>query len=370
MQIFVHLLNDFSGSPRIINDKIAAYSRLGEDCYVITSGNQGFIEIARYQHRVVPYAKHPNRLRWTMRLASWYCRCFLTLLGVARRGDIVHCSTMLTAPLLLAARLKGARTVSHVMETKLKPPLFKWILRRFVSAFAEHVVYLSNYVATAEPFPKRPRTVTYPGIDERIFDAGAAHLARRPPMGRASGPLTVALICSLAWYKGCKTFLELAAQPRARAIRFLLVINGTPAEFAAQTGGKRLPPNLAVRFRVANVEELLPDIDVLISLTDRRGWVETFGLTLVEAMAFGRPVLAPNIGAPIEFVVPGRNGFLIEETDQRQILSVLETLRDNSDVYATLSDGAAQTAAEYSPAKFQQRIAREFAFLQAGSSPR
>jgi glycosyltransferase involved in cell wall biosynthesis len=42
-------------------------------------------------------------------------------------------------------------------------------------------------------------------------------------------------------------------------------------------------------------------------------WEEPFGLVMVEAMACGTPVIAFNRGAAPEIVIPGENGFLVED---------------------------------------------------------
>lgn len=175
MHIFIHLLNDFSGSPRIINEKIGCYRQLGADCFVITNSNEGFIRVENYPHQLVPYEKHPKMLLWAIRLLVWHLRTFFTVLQIAKRNDVVHASTLLTSPHLLAARLKGARAVSHIMETKVSPVIHKRLLLSFVRRFSNRLVYLSAYVETAlgSQFIKQPHHITYPCIDQSILDAAA-----------------------------------------------------------------------------------------------------------------------------------------------------------------------------------------------------
>ena len=47
--------------------------------------------------------------------------------------------------------------------------------------------------------------------------------------------------------------------------------------------------------------------------------VETFGMTILEAMAYGVPSIAPNIGGPIELIEDGYNGFCVDVTDARSL---------------------------------------------------
>lgn len=362
MHVFVHLLNDFSGSPRILNDKIRVYRELGESCFVITNSPDGFISLEEGAHQLVSYAKHRNRIIWAFKLLAWYPRAALAILAVLRRGDTLHCNTLLTAPLLAAGRLRRAQCVSHVMETRIKPPLFKALLRSSVRMFADRVVYLSRYVAAEEAFPgtRIKVTTTYPAVDRAIFSAGLAH---RSAPGPVEPGFRVGLICSLVWYKGVREFVSLARAVSDESMSFILVLNGTRDALARMLNGEALPANLEVHTNVRDVSALLARMHVLLSLTNRTGWVETFGLTLVEAMAFGKPVIAPNVGAPVEFVVPGENGYLVDESDLSSVLVVLRRLAGDPQLYSRLSSGASRAAAAFSPEAFREAVKREIDFL-------
>jgi glycosyltransferase involved in cell wall biosynthesis len=67
------------------------------------------------------------------------------------------------------------------------------------------------------------------------------------------------------------------------------------------------------------------DVCVLPSLA------EPFGLALAEAMALGRPTIATRAGGPLEIVLPGETGLLVEPRSPREMAyALIEIARDST----------------------------------------
>ena len=367
MHIFLHLLNDFSGSPRIINEKIRCYQKLGLACFVVTNSSSGFISLDAVEHKLIPYAKHSNKIAWAFNLFLWHLRAFFFILGKAGKGDTVHCNTMLTAPHLFAARLKGARAVAHLMEIRVSPAVHKNLMLFFVKRYADKVIYLSRYVKQelGGILRNSPDHITYPCIDPDILAAARHALSSaRPEIDRLTtrhSEFTVCLICSLIWHKGFREFVQLAWL--CPEFRFELIINGTAENFHQQIPQQELPSNLVVRFNVKQISVILQNVDLLVSLTKREGWIETFGLTLIEAMAFSLPVIAPGVGAPTEFIVNKGNGYLVDESDLPNIARIIRQLQGSASLYQQLAASALETSERFTPARFLDAIKSEAEFI-------
>lgn len=76
---------------------------------------------------------------------------------------------------------------------------------------------------------------------------------------------------------------------------------------------------------------------------------ETQGMVLAEAMAAGKPVVALDGPGVREIVGDGANGFLLEgDADEEDFAAALGRLIDDRDLSNRLSEGARETAREYS----------------------
>ena len=52
--------------------------------------------------------------------------------------------------------------------------------------------------------------------------------------------------------------------------------------------------------------------------------IEDFGVTGVEAMAAGTPVIAYNEGGPLDYVVPGKTGLFFDKQDVKSLIKTIE----------------------------------------------
>lgn len=55
-------------------------------------------------------------------------------------------------------------------------------------------------------------------------------------------------------------------------------------------------------------------------------WYETFGLTVVEAMAYSKPVIGSNIGGITEIIEDEETGYLVAPNDKEQLAERIQTL--------------------------------------------
>ncbi len=72
-------------------------------------------------------------------------------------------------------------------------------------------------------------------------------------------------------------------------------------------------------------------------------WFETFGLTVVEAMSFGKPVIGSNIGGISEIIENGYNGFLTEPENEIDLADKINHLLKDKFVLREMGRSARNT---------------------------
>jgi glycosyltransferase involved in cell wall biosynthesis len=121
-------------------------------------------------------------------------------------------------------------------------------------------------------------------------------------------------------------------------------------------------PELAKLKRMAgpSVEFLgyVPDEDMPAHLASAQAFLfaayEDFGVTPVEAMATGTPVIAYKAGGALDYVIPGKTGEFFKEQTAESLVEVLQNFETSKFDPAVIS----QHAASFSPAVFHETMQR------------
>lgn len=346
-----HLLNDFSGSPKVLSQLLKGWTAAGHEVHLCSStSTPGFLS------GIAGISLHENYYRFfrfvPLRLVVLMASQFLTLLLLlirVKREDVVYVNTILPFGAAIAGRIKGARVIYHIHETSVNPLIFKNFLLFWVRCCAAEVVYVSDFLANEEPINK-PSHILWNAIGDDFREQAEAH---RQHEWEGSNVL---MICSLKRYKGVDEYVKIA---RACAeLHFDLVVNASQQEIAAYFMGAALPANLTVYPAQSNVHPFYQRAGVVMNLSRPEEWKETFGLTALEGMVYGLPVIVPQVGGIAEVVRDGQAGFHYNGKDTDFIVACLRKLKNKPAHYQAVSRRAAEEAARFSASAFLARSIR------------
>ena len=84
---------------------------------------------------------------------------------------------------------------------------------------------------------------------------------------------------------------------------------------------------------------------------------EGFGIVFLEAMAFGKPIIGPNYGAPAELIRHGECGFLVDPEDPAAVADALLHLLNAPQEAKSMGESASRwVRQEYSFNSLCQRL--------------
>jgi GT2 family glycosyltransferase/glycosyltransferase involved in cell wall biosynthesis len=190
---------------------------------------------------------------------------------------------------LAAATLRGGRPPIVFQHNDLLPGP---AIARAVHAAAERAdVTLALSHCIAADLDVRGTRVIYPGVD----------LERFSPAPIPDGPPEVLLLGAIVDWKRPEVALEVVARTRGVRLRVAGGPIGSDGESLLETlRARAAQPDLAGRVELAGPVEDVPGAlrraSCLLHCADR----EPFGRVLAEALAAGRPVVAPAAGGPLE----------------------------------------------------------------------
>ena len=287
------------------------------------------------------------------------------------KPDLIICTHLALGPIGKLLAQLGPRAywiVVHGIEAWVELPGWKSMaLRRadrviVTSAFSREQVVLRHHV-DQNRISSLPCT-----LDEtllRIEPAKDGVCARIPATQRLV--ITVARMAASERYKGHDVVLRCLPSVVAKIPNLTYVIVGGGDDrprlegLAQELGltehvvftGEVTDSELAALYHRSEVF-LLPARTV-IDKSKAKG--EGFGIVFLEAMAFGKPVIGPNYGAPVELIRHGETGLLVDPENPEAVAEALLSLLTNPDRAREMGKaGSEWVKRHYSFGSFRERL--------------
>lgn len=350
--VCVHLLNDYSGSPLVFSEAIKGLAKSGHQIDLYTSGqSQGFLTGLPVQDNTFWYRFYKNKyLRLTAFMISQMV-LFLKLLKYWRQPIDIYINTILPFGAALAGKVMNKKVIYHLHETSINPPRFKKMLQLIAESTANTAIYVSHYLMKKEPLRGVTSSVVHNALPDEFVNKASSYRLHKIP---GHGPFCVLMLCSLKTYKGVNDFVELAE--RMPHIQFELVLNSSQIYIDRFFASKKLPDNLQTYAATDNVHPFYERANLVLNLSHPDQWIETFGMTILEAMCYGIPVIAPPVGGVTELVMPNINGFLKDVRSKHDLRNTIHQIYADPILCKRLSEQALITSEKFKSDIMQQKV--------------
>jgi len=335
---------DLQGAERCLLDLVTRLDRRRFETLVLLPWKGPLVEILEHAH--IPYVVRrisrwvPSKRNASMHYFVAYVKelraRLWSLLNLIERENVqllyTNTSTLLEGA--LAARRAGIPHLWHIHEhlrdnPDLKLPLPATWIDRITLALSDRILTPSKVLAESR-FPNSAKVRIVPnGIDLNAFNQGDGASIRQEFAILDQAPI-ITFIGAVSRTKDPLTFAQAAAliQRQFPGAHFFLAGAHADPDLTAEI--KRFACEAGIRhwhmpgFR-KDVADILAAATVHVSTSQR----ESFGRTLIEAMAAGKPVVATHCGGPEEVVADGETGFVVPPRDpEATAAAVLELLND------------------------------------------
>ncbi|MGC9093888.1 MAG: glycosyltransferase family 4 protein [Bacteroidota bacterium] len=226
-------------------------------------------------------------------------------------------------------------------------------LSRYVLQEADLILSVSQHCAREVAYlgldPGLVRVIRY-GINVEEFSPAADAAAIRSQYG-LEGKRVVLFAGQIRLRKGPQVLLEAAPEILRRIPQTIFLVVGPDHGIAADLQKRSVELGVDSQFLLVGPvpDENLPaffgacDVFVFPSCTT----IECLGLSIVQAMSCGKPVVASNIGGVPEVVVDGVTGFLVKPNDPRQLAQKIILLLENEELRVKMGKAAREHAIQY-----------------------
>lgn len=311
------------GGERSLLDIIEAFSKIKYNVTVAipSTDNSGYIQlILKYSVKIAFF-----NYGWWKQSSNLDNRATELFSSIIKENhiDAVHVNTIMLREPLIAAKKLNIPGIVHAREIITHDPDLCKVIGQTSTQIISEVLKNSDYIianskATSLCFNKPEITFIIPNTT----DISKFNISNNI----SDNEISIALISSNIPKKGINDFFAIASilQETTPFARFLLIgpENNYTKEYAERKNKGEFK-NVEITGYISDSLDAIRRSNIVLNLSH---FQESFGRTVLEAMAARRPVVAYNWGAVPELVTDGENGFLVPFADTNGIAECLRKL--------------------------------------------
>jgi glycosyltransferase involved in cell wall biosynthesis len=275
--------------------------------------------------------------------------CLLRLRQVlSRRGvDLVHVNNYRSAPFgLLVARWAGVPCVSTVREMIAPDKVRQYRLRR-LDALVAVCDSVARILVDAGVPQDRVGTVRS-GVSLPPMPTESARRKLRESLGNAADDPLIGIVAHILPHKGFDDLVQALPLIVRRIPRVRCLVVGEAPRKRYMNHLLELAERLAVRDRLVWVgaQDDVPRFLAAMDLFVLPSHTEGLPLTVLEAMAAGRPVVGTAVGGIPEAVRHGETGFVVPPRDPRRLAEAVIDVLANPALAKSMGEAGRARAGE------------------------
>ena len=283
-----------------------------------------------------------NFLPFFLRLL-WLAKCF--------RVDLIHANNepFCNRAALLVAKVLQIPCICHIRGGDHEgSQLMQWTY-----SLPDHFISVSHWVSKSLQenlhIAANKISVVYDGIALEKLNIYADGTQFRDTYHVADDDFAVGLVGLLIPWKGQVLFLEAAKLLRSKnPCLKMLIIGGTPDDCIAyeallrqRVKDEQLTEMIIFTGHISSMETVYNGLDVVLSASTQP---EPLGTVVIEAMAMGRPIIAPNHGGAAEMIRHDETGLLFDPGDMQSLANAIEKLCCSKSLRVKLGENARSVA--------------------------
>ena len=350
--VFFHLFNNFSGSPKVLRD-IISLTHNDYNISLVTSNSIGFLSNIPVKTKLIPYSWTSNKILLLFRFLRAQLYLIIYALTFNKKNTIFYINTHQPSIVGLIGKLAGKRIIFHIHETHKSQKHFGLIYKLIRKMVKGDEIFVSEFIKNIEEIESNRSKVIYNTVSDKFYDKTRSFNY----LPYKNDSFNVIMICSLKDYKGVPELLEICQLlNNKKNISFQLIVDANKNEIANYFKNFTVANNIKIFTRTINPEPYYNNASLLLCLTRMEEWIETFGLTVLEAMTFGIPCIVPPLGGPTELVDHNINGYQISGNNTEKIAQTILKLSNNPNLCNTLSIKAKIKSENFKPSIFKGEI--------------
>lgn len=227
---------------------------------------------------------------------------------------LIHCGDLFVIRTLIWAANKLAIPIIAHVHFPIETPALRWIFRRKPKAI--HFIYCSQELADA--VKPRVDSILVSATHQTIHNGVDTEKYKKfePKIGVLPAHKTnIGIVANLQERKGHLDFIEAASLVVLKHpnVHFHIIGGDVFGETREPLLRKKIAELSLTAFftfhgQVNNVRDYLNELDIYVCASH----VEAFPISILEAMAFGLPIVSTNVNGIPEAIIHGENGLLCE----------------------------------------------------------